>query len=77
MLADLIRPVGGISIYNRKAVLVHGKNTLQYGAWKQATWFNERHQEFAWVSLIWVMVADLYVRLLSMGVISDLNTWGL
>jgi ABC-type polysaccharide/polyol phosphate transport system ATPase subunit len=30
-LADLLRPVGGFSIYNRKAVLVHGKNTLQYG----------------------------------------------
>jgi ABC-type polysaccharide/polyol phosphate transport system ATPase subunit len=30
VLADLIRPVGGLSIYNRKAVLVHGKNTLQY-----------------------------------------------
>jgi hypothetical protein len=31
--------------------------------------------QFAWASLIWVMVADLYVRLLSMGVIKDLNTW--
>jgi succinate dehydrogenase / fumarate reductase flavoprotein subunit len=47
-----------------------GKSTLQYGAWKQASWFNERHMEFAWVSLVWVMVADLYVRLLSMGVIT-------
>jgi hypothetical protein len=54
-----------------------GHNTLQYGAWKRATWFNERHQEFAWVSLIWVMIADLYIRLLSAGVIHDFNTWGL
>jgi hypothetical protein len=54
-----------------------GQNTLKYKGWKGATWFNERHMQFAWVSLIWVMVADLYVRLLSMGVISDLNTWGL
>ena len=52
-----------------------GKATLQYGAWKKATWFNERHLEFAWLSLIWVMVTDLYIRLLSMGVITDLNTW--
>ena len=29
--------------------------------------------EFAWVSLIWVALTDLYVRLLSMGVISDLR----
>jgi hypothetical protein len=29
--------------------------------------------EYAWVSLIWVALTDLYVRLLSMGVISDLR----
>ena len=52
-----------------------GKATLQYGAWKRATWFNERHLEFAWLSLVWVMVTDLYIRLLSLGVITDLNTW--
>lgn len=52
-----------------------GKQTMQYGAWKRATWFNERHMQFAWASLVWVMVTDLYVRLLSMGVIKDLNTW--
>ena len=35
----------------------------KYGAWKHATWFNERHMQFAWVSLFWVMFTDLYVRL--------------
>jgi hypothetical protein len=29
--------------------------------------------EYAWVSLIWVALTDLYVRLLSMGVITDLR----
>jgi hypothetical protein len=29
--------------------------------------------EFAWVSLIWVALTDVYVRLLSLGVISDLR----
>ena len=29
--------------------------------------------QYAWVSLIWVALADLYVRLLSMGAISDLR----
>ena len=53
-----------------------GKTTLKYAAWKRASWFNERHMEFAWLSLVWVMVTDLYVRLLSLGVIHDLNTWG-
>jgi hypothetical protein len=52
-----------------------GKPSASLGGWKRATWFNERHMQFAWVSLIWVMVTDLYVRLVSMGVIKDLNTW--
>jgi hypothetical protein len=31
--------------------------------------------QFAWLSLVWVMVTDLYVRLLSMGYLRDFNTW--
>jgi len=34
---------------------------------------NGRHQLFAWCSLVSVMSADLYVRLCSMGVITDLR----
>jgi hypothetical protein len=30
---------------------------------------------FAWASLISVALTDVYVRLVSMGVITDLNTW--
>ncbi len=52
-----------------------GKNTLQYSAWKKATWLNERHMMFAWISLVWVMLTDVYVRLVSMGIIHDFNTW--
>jgi len=52
-----------------------GKATVTSGAFKKASWFNARHMQFAWLSLIWVMVADLYVRLVSMGVIHDYNTW--
>jgi hypothetical protein len=47
----------------------------RYGVWKKSTWFNERHQLFAWCSLFWVGFTDLYVRLVSMGIITDLNTW--
>lgn len=52
-----------------------GKNTAKFSAWKKATWFNARHMQFAWCSLIWVGFTDVYVRLVSMGVITDYNTW--
>ncbi len=38
-------------------------------------WLNQRHELFAWLSLIWIVIADLYVRMVSMGYITDLNTW--
>jgi hypothetical protein len=34
---------------------------------------NGRHNLFAWLSLISVMSSDLYVRLCSMGVLTDLR----
>ena len=49
--------------------------TAAYKAWRGATWFNTRHMRFAWLSLIWVCWTDLYVRLVAMGKITDLNTW--
>ncbi len=52
-----------------------GLNSMRYRRWKFATWFNERHQNFAWVSLFWVGFTDIYVRLVSMGQIHDFNTW--
>jgi hypothetical protein len=52
-----------------------GQNTVKYGAWKKASWFNGRHMMFAWLSLVWVGLTDLYIRLVAMGVITDLNTW--
>jgi hypothetical protein len=53
-----------------------GKATFRFRLWNRATWFNVRHMRFAWFSLIWVGLTDLYVRLVSMGVIHDWNTWG-
>ena len=38
-------------------------------------WFNRRHELFAWLSLVWIMVADLYIRMVSTGYINDPNTW--
>lgn len=44
--------------------------------WKKVTWLNERHMLFAWISLFWVGFSDFYVRMVSMGIWKDLNTWG-
>ncbi|HET8576375.1 MAG TPA: succinate dehydrogenase [Methylomirabilota bacterium] len=41
--------------------------------WQVVTALNERHMQIAWVSLIWVGLADVYIRLLSMGYIKDLR----
>ena len=53
-----------------------GNNTLQYKTWKNVSWLNARHALFAWVSLFWVAGTDIYIRLVSMGVLKDFNTWG-
>lgn len=45
----------------------------RYMLWKIVSWFNLRHMAWAWISLFWVGFADLYVRLASMGVITDLR----
>ena len=41
--------------------------------WRLVTRFNEHHMEWAWISLFWVGFADLYIRLVSMGIITDLR----
>lgn len=53
-----------------------GMATPQYKLWKRSTHLNERHMRFAWMSLIWVAFTDIYVRLCSLGIIHDFNTWG-
>jgi len=54
-------------------------NTLcsrcNYQVWRGVSVLNERHGIWAWISLVTVILADLYVRLLVSGVISDVNTW--
>ncbi len=45
----------------------------RYGLWKTATRLNERHMFWAWLSLFSVMLTDLYIRLLSMGVIREVR----
>ncbi len=48
---------------------------MQHAVWTGCSALNRRHMLLAWASLFSVGLADLYVRLVSMGLIKDLNTW--
>lgn len=48
---------------------------MRHGLWKRVTRLNIKHQQWAWASLIWVAWTDIYVRLVSSGVLTDYNTW--
>jgi hypothetical protein len=52
---------------------VFSKAPARYGLWRFLTRLNERHPAFAWLSLFSVGLTDLYIRLVSMGVIRDLR----
>jgi hypothetical protein len=52
-----------------------GRETPRLRGWRFSSWLNARHALFAWLSLFWVAFSDVYVRLVSSGVIRDLNTW--
>lgn len=52
-----------------------GAPTVGYSIWKKSSWLNGRHMQFAWLSLVWVVFTDVYVRAVSSGAITDLNTW--
>jgi hypothetical protein len=48
-----------------------GLARLRYRAWQRVTGLNEDHMLWAWVSLVSVALADLYIRLLGWGVLAD------
>ena len=50
-----------------------GISPSRFAAYRCATCLNRRHMVFAWASLAWVGFADLYVRLCSMGVWTDVR----
>ena len=39
--------------------------------WTQVSKLNTRHMQFAWISLFWVLLTDLYIRLVASGAITD------
>lgn len=50
---------------------VFSKAPLRHRAWRAISRLNERHGAIAWVSLVWVALTDVYVRLLANGTISQ------
>jgi hypothetical protein len=47
------------------------KRPVRYRLYRRVNWFNGRHMNWAWMSLVVVAFSDLYVRLCSMGIWSD------
>lgn len=48
---------------------------VRYWLWEIFTLANVKHRRWAWISLTWVGLTDLYVRLVANDVITDFNTW--
>jgi hypothetical protein len=49
------------------------KHPVRYRLWGLVSKLNAKHQQWAWASLIWVAVADGYVRLVASGTIHDFH----
>ena len=47
------------------------KHPIRHRLWKLLTPLNANHMKFAWASLIFVALTDLYVRLVASGTITD------
>jgi hypothetical protein len=49
------------------------RHPRRYWIWTQVSRWNRYHMQIAWVSLVFVALADLYVRLVASGTISDVR----
>jgi hypothetical protein len=47
------------------------RTQMRYGLWQRLTALNRHHMAWAWASLITVTLADVYVRLLALGILVD------
>jgi hypothetical protein len=47
------------------------KHPVRYWTWGVVSKLNQRHMQFAWISLVWVGLTDLYVRLVASGWVAD------
>lgn len=48
---------------------------MTHSGWSLVSILNKWHMKFAWLSLFWVGFTDFYIRMVSMGIIHDFNTW--
>jgi hypothetical protein len=53
-----------------------GKEKVSFKIWQGVSWLNGRHMFWAWISMIWVALGDIYVRLVAKGYWTDFSTWG-
>lgn len=58
---------GGANCYSCGSV-----NSFNYKAWSLVSALNKRHGTWFWISLVAVMVADFYIRLLNWGIFQDI-----
>jgi hypothetical protein len=47
------------------------RHPVRYWMWQKVSVLNARHMLLAWISLVFVAFADIYVRLVASGVLSD------
>jgi hypothetical protein len=47
------------------------RHPVRYWMWRKVSALNARHMPLAWISLVFVAFADVYVRLVASGVLSD------
>jgi hypothetical protein len=47
------------------------KHPIRYRWWTLVSKLNHWHRQFAWASLVWVALTDLYIRLVANGTITD------
>ncbi len=59
---------GGTDCYSCTAI-----SRTRYGLWQKFSLLNSKHAQWAWLSMISVGIADLYVNLVSRGTIPDLH----
>jgi len=52
---------------------IFSRAPFRYRIWHRVSMLNERHALFAWLSLTSVGLADLYIRLVAMGIITDVR----
>jgi len=61
---------GGVDCFSCSAV-----NRTRKRIWDRVSAWNERHRFWAWSSLVWIVLTDVYIRLVANGHITDPNTW--